>query len=93
MSTKWTWITNDKVFINLVPPRALHQGLPSLAETHVDFGVSGKVIQKEEAPADADLPEGEGSSQIEPMEQAGEEPGDNRVGSSSQQEASSKAGE
>lgn len=67
------------------------QGLPSLAETHVDFGVSSKVIKKEEAPADADLPEGEGSSQIEAMEHTGEEPGDNRVGSSSQQETSTKA--
>lgn len=71
----------------------LCQGLPSLAETHVDFGVSGKVIKKEEASADSDLPEGEGSSQTEPMEPTGEEPGDNRVGSSSQQESSTKAAE
>ena len=51
------------------------------------------MIKKEEAPADSDLPEGEGSSQNEPMEPTGEEPGDNRVGSSSQQESSTKAAE
>lgn len=76
----------EKVFI--VPSFVSCQGLPSMGETHVDFGVSGKLIKKEEAPADADLPEGEGSSQSEPMEHTGEEPGDNRVGSSSQQESS-----